>query len=625
VSNKDTSILREVRAEDLVRTLTMQTTHTRAPLLPLDNAKVVGKLDLRHLTIEKPVEIRGCEFEGEVDLRYCDFRGTVDFSRCTFNREFNCGDEPGSRAIYGKSLTCDQVLFKAGAKFNSTRIEGSASFHASVFESTPQSELAMDFTSASVDGPLDCREVLFKGPVSFANLSCNGNLVFHKARFEGVADFSGATFAGSFYCDGGDFSKETSFNAIRCLYGGVFDYALFQGEVDFTSASIGGSLYCGQATFREGVHFDTLQCGRNASFDGASLEEVSFDRASFDGSLYCRNASFEGEANFNLLKCGGDGGFDDAYFGEAVSFTYASLGDHLLFQNARFGGAVDLAAAQISQDLVFTGSRFEGKVSFSGATARRLVLDSSVPDPSVTEQPFPFSENSLNLRGFTFKDYAGTKAQATRLANTQDRATFSMDPYLQLEELYRSSGDEVDARKIYYAGRCAFRKNAKDEHGSTKWPKPRKWRDWWLKWLTGYGVKAWRAILPMVALVIFGMFVFLPNDALEVEGSSTPGRLKIENPSTPTPGGETFIVSALPNKQNQETAVSHLWERFAYSADLALPTISLQGVSLLELNAARGLVPHGLVPEVYAVFHQIAGQLLILLFIATLLGYTRRW
>jgi len=80
-----------VQAEDIVEALTEL--EPDEPSYVLRNARIEGKLDLRHRTVHVAVDIQDCEFLEEVDLRYCEFTQAVNFSGCTFRKEFKSGDE----------------------------------------------------------------------------------------------------------------------------------------------------------------------------------------------------------------------------------------------------------------------------------------------------------------------------------------------------------------------------------------------------------------------------------------------------------------------------------------------------------------------------------------------------
>jgi uncharacterized protein YjbI with pentapeptide repeats len=125
----------------------------------LRDARIVGALDLRHLVVNRPIDIQGCEF-ADVDARYCEFRQTVNLSDCLFRGDFNSGDETQSRALYAKDLICKGVTFQGIASFNGCRVEGSAYFSKANFEGT---EKPVDFTTAYIGNTLECDGAVFSG------------------------------------------------------------------------------------------------------------------------------------------------------------------------------------------------------------------------------------------------------------------------------------------------------------------------------------------------------------------------------------------------------------------------------------------------------------------------------
>src|SRR5215218_864434 len=106
------STRRVVQAEDIREELTRKTSQSRPdkPLLPLHHARILGKLDLKHLVVDQPLEMRNCEFEDHVDLRYCEFKQVVDLSGCTFRQSFNSGDEAESHTVYRKDFVANGAV-----------------------------------------------------------------------------------------------------------------------------------------------------------------------------------------------------------------------------------------------------------------------------------------------------------------------------------------------------------------------------------------------------------------------------------------------------------------------------------------------------------------------------------
>jgi hypothetical protein len=195
------------------------------------------------------------------------------------------------------------------------------------------------------------------------------------------------------------------------------------------------------------------------------------------------------------------------------------------------------------------------------------------------------------------------------------------DPYLQLEKYYRSIGDEVQAKTIYFRGRCHLRESVKYRNKQTKpagwgdWlrAKPTSWGDWGLKWLTGYGVKTWRLLVPIIAMLLLGIAVFWPGNAMKaVENKpSTSSQILSQDTTSSTQSG-TEQSSRGAGAKNQKP---RSFDRVAYDLDLFLP---------LDLGAADKWVPVTQWREIYIVFHSLAGWLLIPLLVASLAGIIRR-
>jgi len=556
VSTEDANRVQEVRAEDLIKELAQETSEQNAgkkPLLPLSNARVWGEVDLKHHTIKKPVEIRDCDFEGEVDLRYCEFSQVVDFSGCTFHKEFN------GEAVYKKDLICNRATFDGTAKFNGARVENSAYFSEANFLSESQS---VDFTGGTFETSLECNKATFQGPASFMALKCNGVGMFSEANFRGEASFAYASFGTKLefrgaqfenpadlhlvkcrelFCCDAIFEGGVSFVLLECEGSGLFHNTKFRGKdrVSFDSASFVGNqscrgatfegsatfdsltcndLSCAGATFEGGASFISLECNGSGLFNGAKFtgkEGVRLNGSSFGQFLFCNGTTFEGSAIFDSLKCN-RGGFNDAKFhSKKVNFAHASFDVELQckrtqiegsasffalksasmnLERAQFGGSVDLSAAHISQNLILTDARFHRTVSLYDASVDMLVLEG---------ERFPF-EDYLDLRECTFSRFRSPQDELERameLANAQDPTKFSRDPYLQLEKYYESIGNDAQARRIYYQGRCELRENAKAQNN---WSSLKSFTDLVWKVLTGYGVDIRPLLLISSTFLVIG-------------------------------------------------------------------------------------------------------------------------
>jgi hypothetical protein len=320
--------------------------------------------------------------------------------------------------------------------------------------------------------------------------------------------------------------------------------------------------------------------------------------------LTCVGARFRGPVNFGSLRCEGPGWFNYAWFEnkETVDFTFTYFGGSLSLETVNFAGPVDMYMAHISRGLILRNAEFQQGLTLYAATTERLVLG----EPG-NEFSFSF-DGRLDLREFTFRMISGSKQQAERFVRAQDPTTFSMFPYIQLEQHYRNIGDGAEARSIYYCARNDRRRFAKEANDSTNWTLGRRWSDSAYKWFVGYGVKPARLLSLIFIFTLLGMIVYWPDYALVPVESTVPS------------GGE-----APPGGEFGTSFTEKVTSRLAYSVDLLVPSANVYGITFGELGISEGLSPNGRLPQLYAGLHQTIGYLLIGLFIAIYTGVLRRF
>ena len=557
---------KELTAEELVEKLTQETPQDGE--FSLDNATIKGKLDLRHRVISVAVALTNCIFTDEVDLRYCEFKQCIDFSGNRFKGDFNSGDETRSFTIYQKDLICNNTVFEGGASFNGARCEGSGYFHNATFENREEN---IDFAHATFGVNLDCIGTTFKGGVIFNNLHCEESGFFKNAQFENREE-----------------------------------------NIDFAHATFGVNLDCTEARFKGGASFNNLHCEgfgffKNAQFENRE-ENIGFVHATFN-HLECTGAIFKGGASFNGLQCEGAGFFKNAQFENAeteIIFAYATFGVNLECQNAIFAGGVNFLNIQISGKAVFWETKFQNSVNFNGATIHNLLL----PRDSDASDSFPFEKKDIDLRRCTFDIFEGTKEQQKQIVEAQSPEKFSQDPYLQFERYYRSIGDEAYAKKIYYDGQCALRKNALNrKNPEIQWSWWKRISDWVLCWTVGYGVRMWLSFLWIFLFLCAGAVVFWSNGALVPKNAKSinTGSSAVEQPDKADEAAQTG---------NKDKFFTHLCHRLWYSLDLFIPIVNLRIVEGYKRF-------HGW-RAAYGVFHIVMGWILVPLLIASLSGVIKK-
>ena len=436
--NKSEKPTREVyKASEIVRTLTRQSTQVQlvsaadtgadAPnqamsgsatsdneiSLPLylENAIIIGNLDLRHHTIEHPLTVKNCWFDGKVDLRYCKFEQAIRFSDCTFYEEFNSGDRTECYTVYQKDLNCDGSHFMSATSFDGIRVEGNVYF----------------------------RDSRFEGTVSFINSRCGGNMHVDAAIFEQKADFTGASFDRNLECSEAEFNAVAKFNSLKCGENAHIDNAIFGWEADFTAASFGRNIQGSKAHFWGPAKFNSLKCGGNVQIDNAIFEhEADFTAASFGRNIQCSDARFNGPTYLNSLICGGAMVARRVRFGSEVDARFSSFGLALICDDSTFRGKVDCSRMKCAHDVSFTNARFESDRSRHEGDRRVVFARANLG-------------GDLECGGAVFKGKIVFRALTCDGAGRFEHAKFVNNGVVDYR--YSYFGGDLDLRSAYFADR----------------------------------------------------------------------------------------------------------------------------------------------------------------------------
>jgi hypothetical protein len=341
-----------------------------SPSFCLEDAIVVGNLDLKYRTVERPIVARNCWFMGTVDLRYCEFKQAVYFLDCTFYQAFNSGDTIESHTIYRKELNCIGSQFKKAASFNGIQVESTAYFHNTRFElqepekSTEYPSLSetytVDFATSSFGDHLECRDAVFRGYVSFNSISCGSTGQFISTCFEKGANFTAASFDWHFDCTKAKFMGPATFNSLRCDGSGRIEGVSFKDEADFTAASFSRNFDCIRAKFNGPVYFNSLRCGGVGFLDRVHFEkEVDLRYSAWTSPLVCRGSTFCGKVDCSEMSCAHDGIFNSTQF---------ESGERVVFAGAKFGGALQCEGAVFKGRVDFSSLKCDGAGHFRNAT-----------------------------------------------------------------------------------------------------------------------------------------------------------------------------------------------------------------------------------------------------------------
>jgi hypothetical protein len=608
----------QIAAAELVKRLIAEDEETK-DILELSQTTITGDFRLRHLTIKKAIDIQECDFEGDVDLLYCEFLQTVNFSNCIFHGQFNTGNKMAAHTLYRKDLIGDGATFKAGGNFRGIRCDGSAVFRGTKFINDAQE---IDFQDAFFGRYLICDEATFNGGANFSNISCGKGGSFSNSRFVSeshIIEFSGSCWGPSLDCQKATFNGGATFNSSKCDIAGLFINTRFNHadkEIDFRFASFGIALVCTSAVFKGGATFNSLKCNSHADFTEARFEnkdkEIDFSFSYYGVALQCVNTVFEGGAILNTINCLGKGDFEGVHFNnkdKIINFKFSYFANNLRLPGALLNSRVDLDYSQIGASFNLGNIAINNKFSLKYVSMKRLVLGDS----------YPLKGQCLDLRECTFGSFEEIKKHWRQFVASQAEEAFSRDPYLQLEKHFQSIGDDIEAKRVYFAGRCAISEYAKRKNTNVMWSFRRKAGDFLLKWLTGYGVKTHRLSLPIFCFIFLGVLVFWNDDALKVVEQNG-NKTTIVTPREPRTGQEPVseqpTTSRLAVLELPQTFSQRFLNRLIYSVDLFVPVI--------KLEFADKVVPASPWREKYATFHRIAGWFFIPLLVASWSGIVRR-
>jgi hypothetical protein len=563
-------------------------------------------VDFASASFGRNFECVGTVFNGSVvfnGLR-CDVRGIF--------RDARFGDEVSLRsASFGSHLVCTGAVFKGPVSLNSLKCDGNGYFERCEFELEELEKLedkdkcTVDFANASIGSHLVCTGAVFKGPVSLNSLKCDGSGHFQRAKFKRFVEFRLATFGLVLRCPEAEFGGQVDASWVKCAYESSFERAIFKEEVRFRG----------------------LRCGTTGRFKGATFEGdelVDFRHSRFEADLDLRGVYFAGKvilgqaSVLNKLRLGGacfSG--DTGLFGSNINIL--ELMDANYFPEdypPSFKVRTSKEQEEEGFKAVVSDRQKLNKILNQGTSENiQRIIEACYPflkDKSAlidtifernenikrkVEAFFPFREGSLTLSDTTFERFHGgpngelARRLALKLAKEQVSTRFSRDPYLQLEKYYARIGEEDDAVKMHRRGHSALRENAKDyrnsdKEGNVKWSWYKIWvTDLGLKYLTGYGSRAWLAVVYLLPLLMIGTFVFCGDNTLLTKGDLD----------------KVGYVSA--------------GHSFAYTLDLLIPVLTFPLTDSWVANHTWG--------KIISVIAVLAGWLLVPLFIAAWSGLIR--
>ena len=411
-------------------------------------ARVLGTLDLSHVSIDFPLVFAQCGFHEHIELRSAQLR-SLNFQGSRI-RSLSAD----SARVTGSIFLRGGVRARGQIRLASARIGGNVECDGALIEGT-QGEPAFAADGVSISGALFLRNgFCSRGEVRLIGAEIGGGVDFSGSQFinksgnepvainadqvaikrslllnrgfksEGEVRFPSATVDGTFDCGGAIFSacdcetagnRRIAFTGDRMVVGrGVFLNAGFEshGEFRLLNAKIGGDLDCGGGCFRSGQGDAADPAGHALSLHNAAIE----------GNIFLRE-------NFSAI-------------GE-IGFAGASAGGNFEVTGAHLEGELNLQSASIKQTLML--------YRISGRLFGLHLVNASVDALADDEVSWP-ERGHLDMDGFQYSRFSGngTKDAKRRIDWIGRQRGFVPQPYKHLATVLRAEGDERGAQDVLF-------------------------------------------------------------------------------------------------------------------------------------------------------------------------------
>jgi len=468
------------------------------PIL-ITNAIIDGPLNLSYVTFECAVEFSGCDFiDGAVDFSFATFSRSATFSNChflfpapsdaapapvSFRAIHACADLTLAGSEFPHGVDCSDMhvgekLVATGARFGKAEFDRIEVAKSAEFGVDPQG-----------------RRTEFNGETSFCAAHICSDANFYGALFSKKINCEDIRFDGNaYFCD--ETPPEVLLPPGRDLF-----RLEFLGEARFLGARISGDAVFIGAKFADRAVFDRLQVTGIAYF--RKDEKVK------DG-----NVLFHKDAHFPLAVFSSGVQFNFAHFETTVDFHYVQFHGAALFLNVQFDGSPDFTSASADSDVQFNDAVFAASSSFREARFR-VAFFAKPPDDRVRGlfrtrqrlQERTSFDGGVDLRGFSYERiYVDLDDLLPRLT------PFDRQPFNQLESVFRKTGADALANKVYLKRRSVERKRKFDRYQYHRWM-----ADWGYMILASYGVRPWLILIWAVGTLAFGAWLFMQPNALDAK------------------------------------------------------------------------------------------------------------
>lgn len=409
-------------------------------------------------------------------------------------------------------------------------------------------------------------------PANFRGAVFNDAAHFYKTVFKTEVSFAGAVFNNRGTFEHVVFAKDVDFSSARFKSDANFENAKFEAAAKFWRCTFVGEAEFRNAKFLQVASFWPAIFESTASFYQASFAHANFRASEFKGKAvfsWCAfgaaeftDARFNGEADFFMARVGGDANFAHAKFDASARFPMSEFSGEVSFLSATFSGETDFSNS-VFKDLTrfsaeygrggfgekascdFRHTRFEapGRVSFHSMRLR--------PHWFVNVEPHPQGFQFIDVRwiGDLKRSFIGTEVgELIKREEREDREAVvrraehrrtaeEYEDEFTLDRIKREESEEADSGADYpdqnrvrfyrllsiacrqladnaeenhrYEEASKFRYWAMDARRLETWRGFTFWRLSWWYWLaSGYGERALRALVVLIALLIISAFLY---------------------------------------------------------------------------------------------------------------------
>jgi hypothetical protein len=439
----------------------------------IDDAEIVGDVDLSWARITFPLVAYNCRFSSDINLTdsHMTFLALMDGSAKNLDAR--------SARFESSLLLRDGFKAEGGVNLIGAKVDGNLECDSGTFIGNDKT-LALNANDAEVKGDVFLRQ----------NFIANGGVELVAAKIDKNLECDSGTFIGN--------DKTPALNANdaevkgNVLFGGSFEA---DGGVNLLSAKIEKTLRCDGGLFIGDVNTLAL----NANF------------VEVNGGVFCR-APFiaNGEVNLTGAKIGNnfecDGGkFISKNGGMALCADSVRIAGHVFLRaNFMADGSVDFTAGDVAGifEWIDVDAPEKAKLDLSRCRIGKLYNKNNWP-----------TQGNLSIDGCVYEQIdqdAQPKAKVqlewlSRQISDQpfqmsDPPPFRSQPYEQLAAVFRKMGLEEEARDVMVAKN---EEHAKYVRGEPQWL-------WYglFGHLIGYGYRPWRAFFISLGVIGFGFALF---------------------------------------------------------------------------------------------------------------------